>query len=234
MQISKSQAKRYSGDDMGITHKKVVTKPQNPAFEVSKDEWNDAHDATGLDAATLEGSNKATVQDHTPKAHTLASHTTKAHNELTGVGADDHHASGNVKDYTLGVKTGIKAGTNITITDDAGYAKIAASVGITTNDVTSSRVLGTIYQNTTGNPIWVNSFWVNWEDDMAYCQLEISPNSDMSGSVAIAKCIIGGGEYTYRDSVCGHVPTSYYYRIHQTAGYWPPEILHWVEQTLGG
>ena len=40
----------------------------------------------------LEGSTKAEVQDHTPKAHTLASHSTKAHNELTGVGTDDHHA----------------------------------------------------------------------------------------------------------------------------------------------
>jgi len=29
---------------------------------------------------------------HHPQAHTLASHTTKAHAELTGIGADDHHA----------------------------------------------------------------------------------------------------------------------------------------------
>lgn len=113
----------------GITHKKVVVGPNDPAFEVSKDEWNNTHDYSGLDAATLEGSNKATVQDHVPKAHTLASHSTKDHSELTNIGADDHHASGNVKDYTLGVKTGIKAGTNITITDDGGYAKIAASSG---------------------------------------------------------------------------------------------------------
>lgn len=39
----------------------------------------------------LEGSTKAQVQDHTPKAHTLASHSSKAHSELTGVGTDDHH-----------------------------------------------------------------------------------------------------------------------------------------------
>jgi len=43
--------------------------------------------------------------------------------------ADAHHASGNIKDYTLGVKTGIKAGTNVTITDDGGYAKITAAGG---------------------------------------------------------------------------------------------------------
>lgn len=40
----------------------------------------------------LEGSTKSEVQDHTPKAHTLASHSTKAHSELTGIGASDHHA----------------------------------------------------------------------------------------------------------------------------------------------
>lgn len=39
----------------------------------------------------LEGNTKAQVQDHTPKAHTLASHSSKAHSELTGVGTADHH-----------------------------------------------------------------------------------------------------------------------------------------------
>jgi len=50
-------------------------------------------DASGVvdNADKLDGSTKAEVQDHTPKAHTLASHSTKAHSELTGVGASDHH-----------------------------------------------------------------------------------------------------------------------------------------------
>lgn len=39
----------------------------------------------------LEGSTKAQVQDHDPKAHTLASHSTKAHSELTNITADQHH-----------------------------------------------------------------------------------------------------------------------------------------------
>jgi hypothetical protein len=34
----------------------------------------------------------AQVQDHDPKAHTLASHSTKAHSELSDVTADQHHA----------------------------------------------------------------------------------------------------------------------------------------------
>ncbi|GAH29037.1 unnamed protein product, partial [marine sediment metagenome] len=43
------------------------------------------------DSSALEGSNKAAVQNHTPKAHTLGSHSTKAHTELTGVTSDQHH-----------------------------------------------------------------------------------------------------------------------------------------------
>ena len=39
--------------NMGITHKKVVTKPQNPAFEVSKDEWNDTHQGEAAPSATV-------------------------------------------------------------------------------------------------------------------------------------------------------------------------------------
>jgi len=51
-------------------------------------------DADGVvnDSDKLEGSTKTQVQDHTPKAHTLASHSTKAHSELTGVGANQHHS----------------------------------------------------------------------------------------------------------------------------------------------
>lgn len=48
-------------------------------------------DRTVNDADKLDGSTKAQVRDHTPKAHTLASHSTKAHSELTGVTADLHH-----------------------------------------------------------------------------------------------------------------------------------------------
>jgi hypothetical protein len=48
---------------------------------------------------------------------------------------DAHHPSGNIRDSALGLKTGIKAGTNITIDDDAGYAKIAASDATKLNKV---------------------------------------------------------------------------------------------------
>lgn len=97
---------------VGIKHHTQTAKPDDPTKDVSADEWNEehdkgtiadvltdhnkaVHDALNIDAATLETSTKAQVQDHTPKAHTLASHSTKAHSELTGVTASQHHRAYN-------------------------------------------------------------------------------------------------------------------------------------------
>jgi len=61
------------------------------AGDMLKSVYDTDDDGVVDNSELLEGSTKAEVQDHTPKAHTLASHSTKAHSELTGVGADDHH-----------------------------------------------------------------------------------------------------------------------------------------------
>jgi len=55
-------------------------------------------DGVVKDSDKLEASTKVQVQDHIPKAHTLASHSTKAHSELTGVSADQHHAQAHTLD----------------------------------------------------------------------------------------------------------------------------------------
>jgi len=60
--------------------------------DMKKSDYDPNADEVVKDSDKLEGSTKAQVQDHTPKAHTLASHSTKAHSELTGVSADQHHA----------------------------------------------------------------------------------------------------------------------------------------------
>lgn len=60
-----------------------------------------AHDALGIDAATLETSTKAQVRDHTPKAHTLASHSSKDHTELTNVSTSQHHVKAVSSDISL-------------------------------------------------------------------------------------------------------------------------------------
>jgi len=62
------------------------------------------------DSSALEGSNKATVQNHTPKAHTLASHSTKAHTELTGVTAAQHHAKYTNAEAQTTVKANVEVG----------------------------------------------------------------------------------------------------------------------------
>jgi hypothetical protein len=67
----------------------------------------------------IEGKTLSEVQDHTPKAHTLASHSTKAHSELTGVTEDQHHAKvhGDVEHSVAYEKTTNKGVAN-------GYAEL--------------------------------------------------------------------------------------------------------------
>lgn len=72
---------------ISIKHNKQITEEEEASeeVEINRAEWNEDHVITGhdkalhddldIDAATLEGDDKATVQDHTPKAHTLGSHT---------------------------------------------------------------------------------------------------------------------------------------------------------------
>ena len=59
--------------------------------DMSKSTYDTDDDGVVDNSEKLEGSTKVQVQDHTPKAHTLASHSSKAHNELTGIGSSDHH-----------------------------------------------------------------------------------------------------------------------------------------------
>jgi hypothetical protein len=60
--------------------------------DMTKAVYDTNDDGVVNDSDKLEGSTKAQVQDHAPKAHTLASHSTKAHSELTDVTSDQHHA----------------------------------------------------------------------------------------------------------------------------------------------
>jgi hypothetical protein len=149
---------------------------------------------------------------------------------------------------------------NVTIVDNGGYYasdnaegalqeigenldnlwenKLDSPLAVTTSDDlgpsgTNERALNTIYQNTTGKALYIKIRCQNYEDDMARGHLDVSPNSDMSGSITIDECYIGGGSYHNWESVGGHVPVNCYYRLTQTAGYWPIEILRWIEQTLG-
>lgn len=50
------------------------------------------HQNGGADEINVDGLSGALADEHVPKAHTLASHSTKAHSELTGVLANQHHS----------------------------------------------------------------------------------------------------------------------------------------------
>ena len=60
--------------------------------DMLKSVYDTDDDGVVYNSEKLEASTKSQVQDHTPKAHTLASHSSKAHSELTGVSSDQHHA----------------------------------------------------------------------------------------------------------------------------------------------
>ncbi|KKN53770.1 hypothetical protein LCGC14_0598630, partial [marine sediment metagenome] len=70
----------------------IVLDPVGGAGDMLKSIYDADNNGIVDNAEKLEGSTKSEVQDHTPKAHTLGSHSTKAHNELSGVGVNDHHA----------------------------------------------------------------------------------------------------------------------------------------------
>jgi len=74
--------------------------------------------------ATLKGVSLTTVQDHTPKAHTLASHSTKAHSELTDVGTSDHHTKYTDAEAVAAVAAANKEGTT---TISAGNTEITVT-----------------------------------------------------------------------------------------------------------
>jgi hypothetical protein len=59
--------------------------------DMKKSVYDTDNDSVVDNSEKLEGSTKAGVQNHTPKAHTLGSHSTKDHSELESVGANDHH-----------------------------------------------------------------------------------------------------------------------------------------------
>ena len=98
--------------------------------------------------------------------------------------ADAHHPSGNVKDYTLGLKTGIKAGTGIGITDDGGYAKIAASGGSSTPSKRMIRF--TEFGGTGDYRIGGDGYNANYEFALTFCTTASGDFADLFEDLALA------------------------------------------------
>lgn len=81
------------------------------------------HDALAILHSSTGG---RTANDHHPQSHTLASHSTKAHGELTGIGADQHHNQSHRDDHYAGAGDQI-AGQSLAqlrSTDSPSFAQV--------------------------------------------------------------------------------------------------------------
>ena len=81
------------------------------------------------------------------------------------------------------------------------------------NNLSHDTASETIIENTTGRPLFV-SFTLFSSDDIGYLLLEISPNSDMTGSTRIAQSrIASDGAANSGAQVCGIVPDGWYWKV---------------------
>jgi hypothetical protein len=103
----------------------------------------------------------------------------------------------------LSTQQSIKAYVDARATDPArGY-----------NNLSHDTASETIIENTTGRPLFV-SFTLYATDNIDYLLLEISPNSDMTGSTRIAQTRISSdGVLNSGAQVCGIVPDGWYWKV---------------------
>jgi hypothetical protein len=103
----------------------------------------------------------------------------------------------------LSTQQSIKAYVDARATDPArGY-----------NNLSHDTASETIIENTTGRPLFV-SFTLYATDNIDYLLLEISPNSDMTGSTRIAQTRISSdGVLNSGGQVCGIVPDGWYWKV---------------------
>jgi hypothetical protein len=81
------------------------------------------------------------------------------------------------------------------------------------NNLSHDTASETIIENTTGRPLFV-SFTLYATDNIDYLLLEISPNSDMTGSTRIAQTRISSdGVLNSGGQVCGIVPDGWYWKV---------------------
>jgi hypothetical protein len=81
------------------------------------------------------------------------------------------------------------------------------------NNLSHDTASNTIIENTTGRPLFV-SFTLYSVNDIDYLFLEVSPNSDMTGSTKIAQTrIYSDGLNGSGGQVCGIVPDGWYWKV---------------------
>tara|TARA_R110002094_G_scaffold146538_1_gene135866 strand:- start:724 stop:1431 length:708 start_codon:yes stop_codon:yes gene_type:complete len=123
-------------------------------------------------------------------------------------------------------------------TDDtkgATQGNIKAYVDSKTSDparayqsLTNSTVSDNVQQNTTGRPLWTSFTLYASGKDINFLLLEVSPNSDMSGSTRIGQSRISSdGSSDSGTQVTGIVPSNYYWKYgYALASGTPTEMVH--------
>ena len=126
--------------------------------------------------------------------------------KLTDVIDDDTMAT--ATDTTLATSESIKSYV------DAGDADPARGY----NNLSHGTASDTIIENTTGRPLFV-SFTLFSNNDINVLLLEISPNSDMTGSTRIAQTrIVSDSAADSGGQVCGIVPDGWYWKVLYSGG----------------
>lgn len=131
-----------------------------------------------------------------------------------------------------GTPTGIDTWIETTLSGMGAVQTSVTTVPITAaqSDVTGSRVVGTVYQNTTGYPILVtSSFTTNATSDAFYATIgpTSTPTLQVASVHAFASC--SGCENGVPSFI---VPAGYYYKVTHVSG--TPGVIQWIETQLQG
>ena len=125
--------------------------------------------------------------------------------------------------------------TGVSATSLASSESIKAYVDSKTSDptrdyesLTNSTVSNNVQQNATGRPLWTSFTLYASGRDINYLVLEVSPNSDMSGSTRIGQSrMLGSGNYDSGTQVTGIVPSNYYWKYkYSLSSGTPSEMVH--------
>lgn len=118
-----------------------------------------------------DGSNWFTIPVLAVGSHTLASHSAKAHSDLTGVGADDHHADSHTLDSHTGTLQHEKGGLEADVNAGDGFVEIkSGSTTVIKSNTAATAAPGATDDSAAGYA--VGSVWIDTTNDKAYVCLD--------------------------------------------------------------
>ena len=126
------------------------------------------------------------------------------------------------------VSGGSAVPTAVPIVGADGILVNSDSLGTDDTKGANSTVSDNVQQNTTGRPLWTSFTLYASGKDINFLLLEVSPNSDMSGSTRIGQSRISSdGSSDSGTQVTGIVPSNYYWKYgYALASGTPTEMVH--------